>query len=75
MTERITPLSFDILPYLALLHAEIARFTPQLRGIVTVALILPQRGVPRYRDALPFGARTFLSDAISIRAAILTCFF
>ena len=40
MRERIIPLSFDILPYLALLHAEIARFTLPCGSIVTVALIL-----------------------------------
>jgi len=40
MRERIAPLPYGILPYLALLHAEIARFTLPEGSIVTVALIL-----------------------------------
>ncbi len=46
-TKRITsPPLPDVSSYLALLHAEIARFTSPCRDIVTVALILP-RGLLR----------------------------
>jgi len=74
MRERIAPLSFDIPTYLALLHAEIARFIPS-KGLRHCSSNPDLATVPRYRDALSFGARTFLCDAISITAAILTCFF
>jgi hypothetical protein len=49
-----------------------------VKGFVTVALILPTLimdisvRVPHYRDALSFGARTFLPHAIGIGAATLT---
>ena len=69
-TKRIAslPAYTEISPYLALLHAEIARFTssPKDEDIVTVALIHIQYSLgiiehaPHYRGALSFGARTFL---------------